>query len=251
MRWSSLNLRILGIALALFLVAASAFGQDNPPAPDKPPTSPSDAPKSNAPESTLDKIRNLPAERLIGPYIPIKGPLFPLTNQQRAEVYARQTFITAGPYIEKLFVAGIDQARGVPAQWGGGMAGYADRFGSRYGQFAISNTFHAIGNAALGYEPRYDLCRCTGFWPRTRHAVVMNFVNYNRTERELRPATPLYVGSFGAGMISSVWLPAHRNPWGQGGYAVLSQAAWGSAYNWVSEFSLDILRKISKNKYAK
>jgi hypothetical protein len=115
----------------------------------------------------------------------------------------------------------------------------------------IANTFHSVGNAALGYETRYDLCRCTGFWPRTRHAIVRNFVTYNRTERELRPTVPLYAGSFGAGMISSVWLPRGHDLWRDGAYAAVEQAGWGSAYNWVSEFAIDILHKITAHKYPR
>jgi hypothetical protein len=176
--------------------------------------------------------------------------LSPLTNKQRADVYLNQTFLTTGAYVLRGFSAGVDQARGVPSQWGGGIGGYGQRFASRYGQFIISNTLHSVGNAALGYESRYDLCRCTGFWPRTRHAIKRNFMTYNRTERQLRFAVPLYVGSFSAGMISSVWFPRPHDVWRDGAYAALGQAGWGSAYNWVSEFAIDILRKITPRKYS-
>ena len=74
-------------------------------------------------------------------------------------------------------------------------------------------------------------------------------MTYNRTERKLRPAIPLYAGSFGAGMLSTAWLPGPRNVWKQGAYAALGQAGWGSAYNGVSEFAIDILRRVTKNKY--
>ena len=199
----------------------------------------------------LQEVRELPAEWLIGPYIPSSAPLIPLTNEQRAEVCVRQTFLTANAYILRMFAAGVDQARGTPSQWGGGMAGYGPRFGSRYGVFVIANGFHSVGNAALGYESRYDLCHCGGFWPRTRHAIVRNFVTYDRTERHLRPAIPLYAGSFGAGMIETAWLPGQRNVWKEGAYATLGQAGFGSIYNWASEFSIDILRKITKQRYPR
>lgn len=199
----------------------------------------------------LQDVRDLPAEWIIGPYVPASGPLHPLSTDQRIDVYYHQTFLTAGAYALRLFAAGIDQARGSPYQWHGGMEGYGKRFGNRYGVFAISNTFQTIGNAALGYESRYDLCRCSGFWPRTRHAIVRNFATYNRTEHELRPAIPLYAGAFGAGMISSTWLPGPRDEFKQGSYAALEQAGFGSVYNVASEFAIDILRKITGNRYPK
>jgi hypothetical protein len=202
-------------------------------------------------ESTIAKIRNLPAEWIIGPYIPSDGPLHSLSNQQRARVYATQTFFSAQPYVSRLFVAAIDQARGEPSGWEGGMSGYGKRFGSRYGSFVIANTVGSIGNAALGYENRYDFCRCTGFKKRSLHAIMRNFMTYNRTERELRPAIPLYAGSFGAGMVSTTWLPGDRRAWKEGAYSALIQAGYGSVVNLVSEFSLDILRKITGNRYPK
>jgi hypothetical protein len=201
--------------------------------------------------SFVEKIRDLPAEWLIGPYIPSTRPLQPLTFQQRREVYFRQTFLTAGSYVARMFSAGIDQARGSPSEWGGGMDGYGLRFGSRYGQFVITNTLQSAGNAALSYESRYDLCKCKGFWPRSKHAIARNFYTYNETERERRVQIPLYAGAFGAGMISSIWLPGHRSSWKDGAYAALGQAAYGSGINWASEFAIDILRKITGRRYPK
>jgi hypothetical protein len=238
----------------IVLAATACAAQKDSRIPDAPSTvaqansaeqeSRKDSPGAAQSESTLGKIRDLPFVWLIGPYIPPSGPFQPLTNQQRREVYFRQTFLTVGTYVARMFSAGVDQARGVPSQWEGGMTGYGKRFGNRYGQLVIQNSIVAAGNAALGYEPRYDLCRCTGFWPRTRHAVSRYFVAYNRTERELRPQIPLFVGAFSAGMLSDVWLPGKRNPWRDGGYNALAQAGYGSGINWVSEFALDILHKL-------
>ena len=228
------------IATVLTVTAAACLAQESATAGNR-----------NEPESTAQKIRDLPAEWLIGPYIPSSGPLQPLTNQERAQVYFTQTFFSVQPYLARMFAAGIDQARDSPSQWEGGMSGYGKRFGYRYGSFVIASTIESIGNAALGYENRYDFCRCKGFKNRSLHAIMRNFMTYNRTERELRPAIPLYAGSFAAGMASSTWLPGDRNVWKEGAYSALIQAGYGSGVNWVSEFSLDILRKITNNRYPK
>ena len=52
-------------------------------------------------------------------------------------------------------------------------------------------------------------------------------------------------------MISSVWLPGHRNPWKEGAYSALIQAGLGSGVNWASEFAIEILRKITDNRHPK
>ncbi|HKS71957.1 MAG TPA: hypothetical protein VJQ82_02095, partial [Terriglobales bacterium] len=197
--------------------------------PQEPPANPSG--EEGEHPSMMDKVKDLPVQVkelsgrmkdlpvvwLIGPYVPHETKLDPLTLRQRREVYLRQTYFNAGAYLARGFAAGVDQARGIPYEWGGGFGGYGKRYASHFGQFAIGNTLVAAGNAALGYEPRYDVCRCTGFWARTRHAIVRNFVTYNRTEQEVRPQVPLYAGIFAAGAIASTWKPANgRNAWRDG-----------------------------------
>src|SRR5947209_11607631 len=202
--------------------------------PDNPPS------QEHTPSKTATLTR-LPIEWLIGPYIPPQGQLEPLSNAQRRQIYIRQTYLTFGSYVARAFSAGLDQARGEPSGWGGGFAGYGRRYAARYGEFVVQNSIVAGGNALLGYEPRYDFCRCEGLWPRTRHAISRNFVAYDRREHALRPQVPTYGGAFAAGLLYNTWLPGQQNIWKGGAYNVLSQVAIGSGYNVVSEFSLDIL----------
>jgi len=183
----------LGFSL---LVLPAAAQQSNPSPDDKYPENPTK--QENAPSRSA-RLGRLPIEWIIGPYIPVQEPLEPLSNKERGQIYVRQTFLTAGSYVARAFSAGIDQARGEPHDWGGGFAGYGRRYAARYGEFVVQNSIVSGGNALLGYEPRYDFCRCNGFWPRTRHAISRNFVAYNRTERELRPQIPTYTGAFAVG----------------------------------------------------
>jgi hypothetical protein len=127
------------------------------------------------------------------------------------------------------------------------MKGYGERFTSREGQFISANTIAAISNARLRYEPRYEQCQCSGFWPRTRHAIVRNFYTYNYTERERRPQLGLYFGSFAGGAISTTWKPP-RSVWGEGGRAMLGQAGYGALLNFFTEFAVDINRKLGAKK---
>ncbi len=181
---------------------------------------------------------------LTGVYVGKDQPLVPLTREARQQIYLRQTLTTPGAYVKRMFTAGIDQARGVPSRWDDGLGGYAERFASREGQFITANSLAALGNAKLQYEPRYDQCRCSGFWPRTRHALVRSFVTYNRTEQEMRPQWALYGGAFGGGLISTAWKPHPRNAFAEGGRAMLGQAGYGALLNFFTEFTRDINRKL-------
>jgi hypothetical protein len=185
---------------------------------------------------------------LYGAFIPKDVPLIPLTGSQRMRLFVAQSFTTPGIYIKTVLFASADQAHGNPTEWGGGLGGYGRRLGSRYGQYLIQNSLASTGNALLGYEPRYDRCRCAGFWPRTRHAFLRNFVTYNHTEREYRPQLALYAGAFGSGAISSLWYPGNPKPVVEGYQAMITQGGWGLATNWVGEFAPEINRILKRKK---
>lgn len=199
-------------------------------------------------EAALAIMRDWESGWLTGPYAGRNRELQPLSAEQRREIYLQQTLASPGAYFKRMFTAGIDQARGVPSQWDDGWGGYAERFASREGQFISANTLAALGNAKLKYEPRYDQCRCRGFWPRARHAIVRNLVTYNESEQELRPQLALYGGSFAGGMISTAWKPHPRNAFAEGGRAMLGQAGYGALLNFFTEFAGDINRKLGAKR---
>ncbi|HEV2468419.1 MAG TPA: hypothetical protein VGS78_04445 [Candidatus Sulfotelmatobacter sp.] len=199
-------------------------------------------------EAAMVKARNWESSWVTGVYIEKNRTMLPLTFEERRELYLTQTLTTPGAYLKRMFAAGIDQARDSPPQWEEGIGGYGERFASREGQFISANTLAFLGNAALGYEPRYDQCQCSGLWPRARHAILRNFVTYNHSEQELRPQLGLYAGSFFGGMISTAWKPEPRNAFAEGGRAVLGQAAYGTLLNLFIEFAGDINHKIGADR---
>jgi len=178
-----------------------------------------------------------------GAYVPREAQLESLTGHQRARLFVRQTLTTPGIYIKSAFLSLIDQASGKPYEWGGGFEGYGRRIASNYGRSSIQNVFSTTGNAALQYEPRYDRCHCLGLGPRTKHALLRNFLTYNQTENELRPQFALYGAALGAGMLSSVWRPESKL-WTEGYHGVVTQAEFGMLSNWIGEFAPEIARKL-------
>ncbi len=195
-------------------------------------------------KAALFKARDWESGWLTGIFVGTNQPRVPLTVQERRAIYLDQTLATPGAYMKRMFAAGIDQARGAPSEWDDGWGGYAERFASREGQFITANTLAYLGNSLLKYEPRYDQCRCRGFWPRTRHAIMRNFLTYDEGEQHLRPQWALYGGSFGGGLLSTAWKPHPRNGFAEGGRAMLGQAGYGALLNFFIEFSTDINRKI-------
>jgi hypothetical protein len=199
-------------------------------------------------KATLVRARDWESGWLTGPYIGRNRPLVAVTGPQREEIYLQQTLTTPSAYFKRMFVAGVDQLRETPLEWGDGWGAYGERFASREGQFITANSLAALGNAALRYEPRYDQCRCSGVGMRTRHAILRNFVTYNRSEQQLRPQWALFGGAFAGGVISASWKPHPRNALADGGYAVLGQAGWGALLNFFTEFAGDINRKLGAKR---
>jgi hypothetical protein len=191
----------------------------------------------------LLRARDWESSWIAGIYVGKNRKLVPMTGQQRMDYYLRQTFTTPEAYMKRMFAAGVDQARGVPYQWDDGWAGYGERFASREGQFFTSNSLAALGNAKLGYEVRYDKCKCMDFRHRMRHAIMRNFLTYDRSEENLHPQWALYGGAFGGGLVATAWKPRSQNALTNGGWAVLGQAAYGSLVNLITEFGTEINRK--------
>jgi len=197
----------------------------------------------HAASSGLIRARNWESTWIEGVYVRRDQPLLTLTPRQRETIYLRQTLTTPGAYLKRAFGAGIDQASGTPRQWDDGWGGYAERFASREGQFITANTLAALGNAKLGYEVRYDKCKCDGLWARTRHAFIRNLMTYDRSEERLRPQWALYGGAFGGGLVYAAWKPGSPNAFAEGGRAMAGQLGWGTLLNFVTEFSKEINRR--------
>jgi hypothetical protein len=185
---------------------------------------------------------------LYGSYVPKDVPLIPLDGHQRFKLYLMQTYTTPGIYIKTTLFALHDQITNSNPEWGDGFGGFAKRLGDRQVQFIIQNSITSLGNGMLGWEPRYDRCRCDGLWPRTRHALVRNFVTYDRTEKSLRPQLMPFLGAFGSSAIASTWSPGNPK-WEVRGYqAVVTQVFVGAGINWLGEFAPEIVGVLRRKK---
>jgi hypothetical protein len=201
-----------------------------------------DLTKNEATKELL-KARDWESSRIFGIYVGKNRKLVTLTPEQRKEIYLKQTLTTPEAYVKRMFGALVDQAEGNPRQWQGGIGGFGERWASREGQFIAANSIAAYGNYKLGYEVRYDRCKCDGTWPRIRHAFIRNLVTYDRSEEHLHPQWALYGGAFGGGALSTAWRPGTQNAAVNGGYGMLGQLAYGTLLNVVTEFGREINRK--------
>jgi hypothetical protein len=220
--------------LALLLLVPSCGAQE-----------PSTGVGTNAPSVNS----TLPVNWVYGAYIPKDAPIVPLTGKERFKLYLRQTYTTPGIYVKTGLFAIHDQAKETEPEWGDGISGFGKRVGSLQAGNIIQNSLTALGNAAVGFEPRYDRCRCTGAWPRIRHAVVRNFITYGGTDdKGIRPQIMSYAAAFGAGVTVASWEPNYPSVLPKGYQSVVTQAWVGVVVDALAEFAPDIKRMLKKNK---
>jgi hypothetical protein len=220
--------------LALPFLVLSCIGQEPAKAPETPVTS-------------VDTT--LPVNWIYGAYIPKNAPLQPLSGEQRFKLYLRQTYTTPGIYVKTALFSIHDQVNESEPDWGDGASGFGKRLGSLHAGNIIQNSLTSLGNAAVGFEPRYDRCRCDGTWPRIRHAIVRNFITYGGTDdKEIRPQIMSYAAAFGAGVTVASWEPNVPSVVTKGYQSVITQAWVGVVVDALAEFAPDIKRMLHKNK---
>ena len=191
----------------------------------------------------------LPVNWIYGAYIPKDAPVQPLTGDQRFKLYLRQTYTTPGIYVKTVLFSIHDQVNETEPDWGDGISGYGKRLGSLHAGNVIQNSLTSLGNAAVGFEPRYDRCRCEGAWPRIRHAVVRNFITYGGADdKGIRPQIVSYAAAFGAGVTVASWEPNYPSVLTKGYQSVITQAWVGVVIDGLAEFAPDIKRMLHKNK---
>ena len=206
-------------------------------------------PAGSPPTPVPDVNTTLPVNWIYGAYLPKDAPIVPLTGKERFKLYLRQTYTTPGIYVKTGLFAIHDQVKETEPAWGDGASGFGKRVASIQAGNVIQNSLTALGNAAVGFEPRYDRCRCEGAWPRIRHAVVRNFITYGgRDDKAIRPQIMSYAAAFGAGVTVASWEPNNPSVLPKGYQSVLTQAWVGVVVDALAEFAPDIKRMIHKNK---
>src|SRR3981189_3107980 len=78
----------------------------------------------------------------------------------------------AKPLITAAATAGISQSEGTPKEWGVVAEGYGKRIANAFAQDFIRGTLEYGASAALHEDNRYFVSGQTGFFRRTKYAVV-------------------------------------------------------------------------------
>jgi len=141
------------------------------------------------------------ARRPAGPYTPPTG----------SALFHEFLFDSVGPYpvFMASATAGIHQATDNPPEWHQGAVALSQRFGSNMGITAVGNATRLGLGDLLHQDTSYYRCRCSGVWPRVRHAAVSALIarKYANGDRVLSVAG--IVSPYAATMTAVYgWYPA-------------------------------------------
>ena len=124
------------------------------------------------------------------------------------------TFDTFGPYAftGTALIAGLDQATKTPPEWQQGFVGYSERFGSDFGIGVVGTTTRYGLAAALREDTSFYPCKCTGFFPRLRHAAISTLTARRGEDGHRVFSIPALIGPY-AGAAGAVfgWYPNRYN----------------------------------------
>ncbi len=166
-------------------------------------------------------------------------PYQALTGSERWGLYWNGTLLSSNIYEASLGTALVDHLEHDPPEWRQGIAGYGRRSASEYGFHLIQATVHQAGAAALGYDPRYQRCDCTGFWRRSGHAIKWSFLTRDNAGKT-RFDVPAMAGAYGAGMLSMYWYPHRFNPLADGVRVGNQEVGLVVGFNVIREFGPDL-----------
>ncbi len=170
---------------------------------------------------------------------PQRADYQPLTPEQRWETYWKG-FVSPGRLGGSAGRALGAQFADDPPEWGQGAEGYGKRFASSYGVFAVQESTEAAVAAALGQDPRYISCDCSGFWKRFGFAVSSTVMTYdNAGDRTF--AWGRVGGRYAGSMAAITWFP-DRYGWKDGMREGTQRFGFGAAANLVREFMPEIKR---------
>jgi hypothetical protein len=181
---------------------------------------------------------------LLGSILPKGVPWRPLTGHERWRIYVNRTYLSAGAYFQTFASGAFDQWHNQPEEWGQGFDAYLKRAGASYLMIVAQNSVEHAGYAALGWEARYVRCRCDGTLKRLEHALVWDFVTYDKKAR-IVPNIPRFVGAYGAAALPTLWNQNYK--WTAEGIRKGNQSIFFSAlFNILREFAPELKRALSR-----
>ncbi len=158
----------------------------------------------------------------------------PLSIREKFDYRVVQTFGLRG-YLGPGVGAAIGQAEDRPKEWGGGVSGFAGRYGSAFATNFSRQTMTFTMESALHEDPRYFPSEDSGFKARLKSVLIQTVIT--RTDSGTRQiAYGRIVSAFAAGQLSNAWQPRSTGSVGDGFERGAIMLGGDAGYNILQEF---------------
>ncbi len=158
----------------------------------------------------------------------------PLTIREKFDYRVVQAFGLRG-FLGAGVGAAIGQAEDRPKEWGGGVTGYADRYGSAFATNFSRQTMTFAMESALHEDPRYFPSEDSGFKARIKSVLIQTVTT--RTDSGTRQiAYGRIVSAFATGQLSNAWQPRSTGSVGDGFERGAIMLGGDAGYNFLQEF---------------
>jgi hypothetical protein len=165
----------------------------------------------------------------------------PLTGNERAQLWATQSFWSPGVFFNAVVPATTGQIANDPREWGQGSAGFARRAASSFGRNVLQQGYKDGIAAALSHETRYVRAGQKGFLARLSNALTSDFVTYNAAGERVANVANLG-GTIGSEFTADLWMPDRyrtaSRTMRRAGFVI----AFDSAFQIFQEFSPELRR---------
>lgn len=148
----------------------------------------------------------------------------------------------------RLAFTGIQHWRDSPEEWDQSWDGFGRRLGDRMGRLGIRYGVQLAADVALGTDPRYDRCGCTGGGSRAWHAVRRTFIARKDYGGETINLAQLSGAFIPPAVANPTWMPERLNTTGQTFQNAGTYLAFRAATNAFQEFWPEIKRKLPFGK---
>lgn len=159
-------------------------------------------------QQTPTDVPNAPAPQISHPSTPI---YLPPTQQERLHDYIRHTW-SVYSIVEAGVRAGIDQAIDNPSQWPQGAEGFADRYGSAFGEIVVRGTAEYVIADAFREDIRILPCGHPCPDSALTRAAEDTFTARKGDDGHRAFSFARFLGPIAGGVVpSETWLPGSHS----------------------------------------
>jgi hypothetical protein len=212
------NCQWLSAMLGLLALHGQMLGQ--PPQSSTPPPQPGQVQPPGAPPPALQ--------------IPNTQSAPPFTVRDKFDYRVVQSFGLRG-FGGALISAAFGQAENSPKEWGQGVSGFAERYGSGLGGNVSRQTFAWVLESAFREDPRYFPSEDKSKKERALNALKQVII-CKQDDGAASFAYARVFSEFGAGQFVNVWQPRSTGSVGDGFKRSFIGLGGDAAYNFMQEF---------------